>query len=137
MLFRSRVIEQGRDGGSMFMLLRGDASVVVKANSSETQVATLRDGDYFGEMSLLTGEPRSATVVAQTDCELWEIGKEVLAEILQENHPLVEKLSDLLAKRRLENEGLLASAHPAAVMQEKHREYRASFVSKLKSFFEL
>ena len=132
-----RVIEQGRDGGSMFMLLRGDASVVVKANSSETQVATLRDGDFFGEMSLLTGEPRSATVVAQTDCEMWEIGKEVLAEILQENHPLVEKLSDLLAKRRLENEGLLASAHPAAVMQEKHREYRASFLSKLKSFFEL
>ena len=132
-----RVIEQGCDGGSMFMLLRGDAAVVVKSNGSETQVATLRDGDYFGEMSLLTGEPRSATVVAQTDCELWEIGKEVLAEILQENHPLVEKLSDLLAKRRLENEGLLASAHPAAVMQEKHREYRASFVSKLKSFFEL
>ena len=132
-----RVIEQGVDGGSMFMLLRGEASVLVKANGCETQVATLRDGDYFGEMSLLTGEPRSATVVAHTDCEMWEIGKEVLGEIFQENQILVEKLSDLLAKRRLENEGLLASAHPSAVMQEKHREYRASFVSKLKSFFEL
>ena len=132
-----RVIEQGADGGSMFMLLHGEASVLVKANGCETQVATLRDGDYFGEMSLLTGEPRSATVVAHTDCEMWEIGKEVLGEILQQNHPLVEALSDLLAKRRLENEGLLASAHPASVMQEKHREYRASFVSKLKSFFEL
>ncbi len=132
-----RVIEQGAGGGSMFMLLRGEAAVVVKANGTETQVATLRDGDYFGEMSLLTGEPRSATVVAHTDCEMWEIGKEVLGEILEANHTLVEKLSDLLAKRRLENEGLLASAHPASVMQEKHREYRASFVSKLKSFFEL
>ena len=107
-----RVIEQGAEGGSMFMLLRGEASVLVKANGCETQVATLRDGDYFGEMSLLTGEPRSATVVAHTDCEMWEIGKEVLGEILQQNHTLVENLSDLLAKRRLENEGLLASAHP-------------------------
>ena len=132
-----RVIEQGADGGSMFMLLRGEASVLVNANDCETQVATLRDGDYFGEMSLLTGEPRSATIMAHTDCEMWEIGKDVLGEILQQNHTLVENLSDLLAKRRLENEGLLASAQPASVMQEKHRQYRASFVSKLKSFFEL
>lgn len=132
-----RVIEQGADGGSMFMLMRGEASVLVKANGCETQVASLQDGDYFGEMSLLTGEPRSATVIARTDCEMWEIGKDVLGEIFQHNQALVEKLSDLLAKRRLENEGLLASAHPASVMQEKHRQYRASFVSKLKSFFEL
>ena len=88
-------------------------------------------------MSLLTGEPRSATIIAQTDCEMWEIGKDVLGELLEHNKTLVDKLSDMLAKRRLENEGLLASAHPAAVMQEKHREYRASFVSKVKSFFDL
>ena len=61
----------------------------------------------------------------------------MLGELLEHNQALVDKLSDLLAKRRLENEGLLASAHPAAVMQEKHREYHASFVSKLRSFFEL
>ena len=132
-----RVIEQGEEGGSMFILLRGEAAVIVNGAETHTQVATLRAGDYFGEMSLLTGEPRSATVVAQTDCEMWEIGKDVLGELLEHNQALVEKLGDLLAKRRLENEGLLASAHPAAAMQEKRREYHASFVSKLKSFFEL
>ena len=132
-----RVIEQGDVGRSMFILLRGEAAVIVNGADTHTQVATLKEGDYFGEMSLLTGEPRSATVIAQTDCEMWEIGKEVLAEILQENHPLVEKLGELLTKRRLENEGLLASAHPVALMQEKRREYHASFVSKLRSFFEL
>ena len=132
-----RIIVQGTGGVSMFILLRGEASVLVKVNGNETQVATLRDGDYFGEMSLLTGEPRSATVVAHTDCEMWEIGKDVLGDLLERNKTLVDKLSDMLAKRRLENEGLLASAHPAAVMQEKHREYRASFVSKVKSFFDL
>ena len=128
---------QGTDGVSMFILLQGEAIVLVNVNGIETQVATLREGDYFGEMSLLTGEPRSATVVAHTDCEMWEISKEVLGELLEQNHTLVEKLSDLLAKRRLENEGLLASVHPAEVMQAKHREYHATFVSKLKSFFEL
>ena len=132
-----RVIEQGEEGVSMFILLRGEAAVVLSANGTETRVATLREGDYFGEMSLLTGEPRSATVVAQTDCELWEIGKEVLGQLLEENQILVEKLSDLLAKRRLEIEGLLASTHAPAVVQDKHREYRASFLTKLKAFFEL
>ena len=132
-----RVIEQGEEGGSMFILLRGEASVVLSANGTETRVAMLREGDYFGEMSLLTGEPRSATVVAQTDCELWEIGKEVLGQLLEENQILVEKLSDLLAKRRMENEGLLASTHAPSVVQNKHREYRASFLTKLKAFFEL
>jgi hypothetical protein len=132
-----RIIEQGDGGGSMFILLRGEAAVIVNGAGTRTQVATLRDGDYFGEMSLLTGEPRSATVIAQTDCEMWEIGKDVLGELLEQNQTLVDKLSNLLAKRRLENEGILASAHPAAVMQEKHRAYHASFVSKLKSFFEL
>ena len=132
-----RVIEQGDEGGSMFILLRGEAAVIVNGADTRTQVATLRAGDYFGEMSLLTGEPRSATVVAQTDCEMWEIGKDVLGELLEHNQALVEKLGDMLTKRRLENEGLLASAHPAAVMQEKRREYHAGFVSKLKSFFEL
>ncbi len=131
------VIEQGDEGRSMFILLRGEAAVIVNGGNAHTQVATLRDGDYFGEMSLLTGEPRSATVLAQTDCEMWEIGKDVLGELLEHNQALVDKLSDLLAKRRLENEGIIASALPATVMQEKHREYHASFVSKLRSFFEL
>jgi CRP-like cAMP-binding protein len=132
-----RVIEQGEEGGSMFILLHGEAAVVLTANGTETQVAMLRDGDYFGEMSLLTGEPRSATVVARTDCDMWEIGKEVLGQLLEENQVLVEKLSDMLAKRRMENEGLLASTQAPAVMQDKHREYRASFLTKLKAFFEL
>jgi small-conductance mechanosensitive channel/CRP-like cAMP-binding protein len=132
-----RVIEQGEEGGSMFILLRGEAAVVLSANGTETQVAMRREGDYFGEMSLLTGEPRSATVIARTDCEIWEVGKEVLGQLLEENQVLVEKLSDMLAKRRLENEGLLASTHAPSVVQDKHREYRASFLTKLKAFFEL
>ena len=66
----------------------------------------LHAGDYCGEMSLLTGEPRSATVIASTDCEVWQIGKEVLAEILQENDTLVQKLGELLAQRRLDRRRL-------------------------------
>jgi CRP-like cAMP-binding protein len=88
-------------------------------------------------MSLLTGEPRSATVIARTDCEVWEIGKEVLAEILHENKALVQQLCELLTKRRLENEGILANSADGAELEMKEQEYKEGFLARLYSFFEL
>ncbi|MES2569197.1 MAG: mechanosensitive ion channel family protein [Verrucomicrobiota bacterium] len=132
-----RVIEQGEDGLSMFIVAQGEAEVFVTANNHDTHVATLKAGDYFGEMSLLTGEPRSATVVARTDCEMWEIQKAVLAEILQQNEELVKKLSELLAKRRMELEGIVAATTDRPELNAKQREYTASFLKRLYSFFEL
>lgn len=134
---REKIITQGVAGESMFILLNGEANVYVQANGAETLVATLHTGDYCGEMSLLTGAPRSATVVAGTDCEMWEIGKEVLAEILQHNETLVQKLSELLAQRRMETEGIVASSSESAQLATKQKEYTEGFLKKLYSFFEL
>ena len=83
-----RIVEQGADGSSMFILLTGETAVYVRHGedgAEPTQVASLHPGDYFGEMSLLTGEKRSATIIATTDCEILEIAKAHLAQILQEN----------------------------------------------------
>jgi small-conductance mechanosensitive channel/CRP-like cAMP-binding protein len=132
-----RVIEQGANGHSMFILLDGEADVFVHAGDHEARVATLRSGDYCGEMSLLTGEPRSATVVARLDCEMCEIEKNVFGAILQENEALVQKLGELLAHRRMENEGILASTASHAHMTRKQAEYTEGFLKRLSSFFEL
>lgn len=132
-----RVLKEGEPGESMFILLSGQAAVLVKSGDHETLVATLHPGDYCGEMSLLTGEPRSATVIARTDCELWEIDKPILAELLQKNETLVHKLGDLLAARRLEREGVLSSEAEKMNLQAKEKEYAAGFMKKLYSFFEL
>ncbi len=132
-----KIIVQGASGDSMFILLNGEAHVHVRSNGAEARVATLRTGDYCGEMSLLTGDPRSATVIAATDCEMCEIGKDELAEILQENEPLVMKLGELLAHRRMETEGILASASEHANLATKQKEYTEGFLRKLYSFFDL
>lgn len=132
-----KVIQQGAAGESMFILLSGEADVFVDVGGQNTRVAALHTGDYCGEMSLLTGEPRSATVIARTDCEMWEIDKPVMAELLQENETLVQKLGELLAERRMETEGVLATTTEQAQIVTKQKEYTAGFLQKLSSFFEL
>jgi small-conductance mechanosensitive channel/CRP-like cAMP-binding protein len=134
---REKVLVQGEAGESMFILLSGEAHVYVKAGGADTLVATLRAGDYCGEMSLLTGDARSATIIAATDCEMWEIGKEVLAEIFQHNEVLLQKLSERLAQRRMETEGIAASSSENAQLATKQKEYTESFLKRLYSFFEL
>src|SRR6266446_1622301 len=133
-----RVIEEGAEGDSMFILLRGAAQVSVSKNGSTIPVATLRSGDCFGEMSLLTGEKRSATVRADGDCYVMEISKDVMGEVIRESPDCLKQLSELLAKRKMETEGILKDlATSSADQAAKHREYTATFLRRLKTFFAL
>src|SRR4030081_1595137 len=105
-----RVIEEGAEGDSMFILLRGTAQVSVAESGCLILFALLNSGDCFGEMSLLTGEPRSATRRPAADCYVMEIGKPVMAEVLRESPGCLEQLSDLLAQRKMRTEGILKDA---------------------------
>ena len=131
-----KLIEQDGDGTLMFVLLYGEAKVLVNQNGSLTPVATLRAGDCFGEMSLLTGEKRSATVVAHVECEVLEIDKPILADVIAGNPGLLKNLSELLARRRMENEGILAEASQKHI-EARRAEYATSFLHKLRRVFEL
>ena len=133
-----RVIEEGDEGNSMFILLRGDAEVSIAKNGSKIPVATLRSGDCFGEMSLLTGEKRSATVRAEGDCYVMEISKEVMGDVIRQSPDCLRQLSELLAKRKMHTEGILKDASSSSADQAaKQREYTANFLKRLKTFFEL
>src|SRR5438094_1365046 len=131
------VIEEGAAGDSMFVMLRGAANVFVSKNGSKIQVATLAAGDCFGEMSLLTGEPRSATVRADADCYVMEIGKPVMAEVLSGAPGCMEQLSQLLAQRKMETEGVLKEARSTDEHALTERQYTANFLHRLRTFFQL
>jgi CRP-like cAMP-binding protein len=132
-----RVIREGAEGDSMFVLLRGAAQVSVSQNGTSIAVAQLRAGDCFGEMSLLTGETRSATVRAAEDCYVMEIDKEVMGAVVRESPDCLRQLSEILARRKLETEGVLKEASISPDQSARETEYRANFLRRLKALFEL
>ena len=96
------IVRQGDGGASMFVLVSGQASV--RLAETEGEVARLREGAVFGEMSLLTGDARSATVVAEADCELLEIGAEAFRRVVLTDTAIVERIASAVAIRRAELE---------------------------------
>ena len=132
------IIHEGAKGESRFVLVEGEAGGMVSPDEHPTWVATLRRGDCFGELSLLSGEKRSASVLASSDCEVMEITKPVFAEIVSQDAELLPRLSELLARRQIETEGIVAAhAQRSASLEAKVQEYQATFLTRLKSFFEL
>lgn len=132
-----KLIKQGDAGSSMYIILDGLADVLVEIGGAIRSVAKINPGECIGEMSLLTGEARSATIVALEDTTAVEIDKAILAPIIADSPELVENLSDLLARRRLQNEGVLSESMSSSQIAEKQQDYQSNFLRKLRRFFEL
>ena len=96
-----QIVRQGQHGSSMFVIHRGSVVVQSKEDGVSKILRNLREGDFFGEMNLLTGEPRTATVIAVEETEVLEIDNLCLKPVLEENPELVETLSRIIEERRI------------------------------------
>jgi len=127
-----RLIEQGATGASLFALVHGQVEVHLRHEGISNVVAKLGPGDCVGEMSLLAGEPRTASVIAVNEVEAIEITKATFAALLRNNPHVIERLGELLAKRQMANAQHVASANGATVEQ-----VRRGMVARLQAFFAL
>ena len=123
------VVREGEEGDSLFIVLRGDLEV----RAGKEKVGTLSAGDFFGEMSLLTGERRRATVRTVDEVRLLEISKDALQPILHAHPQVAEGLSAAL-ERRLK--GILTAQQIRAEAAEAPT-LGDAILRKLKLFFNL
>jgi len=94
------IVREQTPGASMFVVLSGRVAITIGAERKE--VATTEAGGYFGEMSLLTGEPRTATVVARGDCALLELQADAFRSYIQAKPEVIDELALAAAHRRKE-----------------------------------
>lgn len=105
------IIRQGEVGDSMFVVIEGRARVYLRPEGHETIELTVNGpGSYFGEMALLTGQPRGAFVRAIDDVVLLEIPKAGLSKILKNRPAIAGEIATAVADRQAMNEALLSAA---------------------------
>lgn len=121
-------VSQGEAGSSLYFILRGEMGVEINGN----EVALLGRGRMFGEMSLLTGEPRQATVKARSEVVLAELPKTAIAELLDNNERLMDRLSEALARHAASNRQQLDAQVEADAVERSPVDY----LKRLRVFFE-
>ena len=125
------LIRAGDEGSSMFVVHNGRVEVQVNENGRPRTVAVLNEGNFFGEMGLFTGEPRTASVVAVEETEVLEIGHAAMKHVFETNPDLAESISWTIAERKA---SLAAGSQQAA---QASIEESAGLLSSIKRFFGL
>jgi small-conductance mechanosensitive channel/CRP-like cAMP-binding protein len=124
------LIRAGDEGSSMFVVHSGRVAVQIPDRGGPRTVAELTEGNFFGEMALFTGEPRTANIVALEETEVLEIGHAAMKHIFQTNPSLAESISWTISERQAALAKDSASARPSI-----HQ--TAGLLSSIKRFFGL
>ena len=95
-----RIIDEGAPGDSFFVVDRGEVEVSKELGGVRRTLARLMEGQFFGEMALLTGERRAATVMAATDVDLFTLDKTGFHDIIAANPAIAVDISTILSERR-------------------------------------
>lgn len=131
------VVRQGARDDELYLCVRGVLSVThTPTGSTETrEIAKLAPGGVFGELSLMTGAPRTATVTTVESCELLVIDKAAVAAVLATEPALAERLSARLADRQAALEAL-AVVEPAT-SRESMEDRKGQLLTRIRDFFSL
>jgi small-conductance mechanosensitive channel len=122
------VVREGDTSTSMFIVERGSVDIIIAGGQ---RVATTGAGGYFGEMSLLTGAERTATVTAATDCALVEISVDAFRDYVQSHPDVLAQLATAAAARQQELDTARATTTGAAKVTS------STLLQRMRMFFRL
>lgn len=128
------VTRQGAVAHWLYLLVEGEAEVLVEAANAPPRVlSTLAGGSVFGEMGLMTGEPRRATVRAKTDLECYRLDKAGFEEILRARPELAEAIARILAQRQMQLSQAAEQARTEAALAASQQ----TILERVRAFFGL
>lgn len=123
------IVRQNETGEELYVITHGSVRVFLGNEGQITHLANLGPTEFFGEMSLLTGEPRAASVYANEETELIVVGHRALRAVLEKDPAAVDAIAPAIAQRQLELSAQLLSAttnyppEPSNQLRERIREF--------------
>jgi ATP-binding cassette subfamily B protein len=108
------VVRQGEPADRLYLIVQGQVEVLVADASGERRINTLAAGDYFGEMALLTDQPRTATVRTLTSTQMYSLGRAEFIALLQRAPALREAVDQTMARRRAALDAAVNAVKPPA-----------------------
>ncbi len=125
------LINQGDEGNSMYILIEGLLSVNVTSEMKTVKVGLIKPGKFFGEMSLLTGEKRNATIIAEAESVVYEINKQCIEKIILARKEILQNIAEVVTERQRANLEKLEELR-------MHKDNLSTFVlSKIKDFLRI
>ena len=129
------VFLRGDSGDTLYVIAEGSLDVLVPSGDRDAhRIATLGPGDFFGEMSLLTGEPRKATIRTGTSAVLYELPREAVARLSDARPQVAETLSRCVATRMIALDAALA-VKPEAVKRAQIDSMATQIARMMKDVF--
>jgi small-conductance mechanosensitive channel/CRP-like cAMP-binding protein len=130
------IVRQDDETSELYVIERGEVVVAVPRAGGEVVVARLGKGKFFGEMELVAGDRRQATVRAATACQLVEVSREALQKVLAKSPDLAERISNVLAERQVQL-GQHADEDDGLDAQARQTQSQQMLLAKIRKFFTL
>ncbi len=131
------ITRQGAVAHWLYMLIDGEADVYLETpNQEKRKLSTLHPGNFFGEMGLMTGAPRTATVVASTETECYLLDKASFEDVLKNRPELAEEISRILVSRRYGLDSMQQDADETTRANEMAQQHK-DVLARMRSFFGL
>jgi CRP-like cAMP-binding protein len=134
------VTREGDQDDGLYMIVEGEAIVRIGGGSNDSSgilgprdVARLGPGEFFGEMSLMTGEARTASVIAATDLVCYRMNKPAFRQILEQTPAIADQIAEVLAMRRT---ALSAARNERdEVRKRRHETAKQDLLGRIRGFF--
>jgi len=134
------IIREGEQDESFFIIERGKVEVyLLSSHGNRKYLTTLQEGDFFGEMALITGQKRTANVRALTDVRVYRLDKDSFKEILENKPQILDEIGSVLSRRKDQLEMLMgeSSGSHDQDLAMNIQEAKLRILSRIRTYFGL